>query len=307
MSEDNFKRWSPTAQDRAYQALRDEVDRPWRPFYCPNPLCNGRPHGPLRKGDVPWDFDHARQDQRAPMGDWLTWGAFTYPFVFLVTGFTGTPPASNPEGTLEWVDVDRVLELPLWEGDRHLRRNLSETVIYEMHVRGFTNHTSSNTKYPGTFAAIREKIPYLKELGVNCIELMPIFEFDEFEYDRMNPLTGERLVNYWGYSTVGFFAPKAGYAATGRFGMAADELKTLVKELHKNDIEIILDVVFNHTAEGNELGPTISFRGIDNASYYRLNPHDPRLYTDYTGCGNTLESKILRRFFTSHSSKKRLF
>lgn len=173
-----------------------------------------------------------------------------------------------------------------WGADRPPQIPTQDLIIYEMHVRGFTQHPSSGVKYPGTFAAIREKIPYLKELGINCIELMPIFEFDEFEYDRVNPLTGERLVNYWGYSTVGFFAPKAGYAATGRFGMAADELKTLVKELHKNDIEIILDVVFNHTAEGNELGPTISFRGIDNKTYYMLSP-DGR-YLNFSGTGNTM-------------------
>ncbi len=139
-----------------------------------------------------------------------------------------------------------------------------------MHVRSFTCHPSSGVKHPGTFAGIREKIPYLKELGINAIELMPIFEFDEFENSRPSPITGEMLYNYWGYSTLGFFAPKAGYAATGNLGMQVDELKDLVKELHKNDIEVILDVVFNHTAEGNENGPTISFRGIDNRTYYML-------------------------------------
>jgi glycogen operon protein len=173
-----------------------------------------------------------------------------------------------------------------WEADRPLNTPIEDLVIYEMHVRGFTRHPSSGVRHPGTFAAIREKIPYLKQLGVNCIELMPVFEFDEFEYDRENPETGERLFNYWGYSTVGFYAPKAGYAATGRFGLQVDELKTLVKELHRNGIEIILDVVFNHTAEGNELGPTISFRGIDNKTYYMLAP-DGR-YLNFSGTGNTM-------------------
>jgi glycogen operon protein len=175
-----------------------------------------------------------------------------------------------------------------WENDRPLEIPPEDQIIYEMHVRSFTRDPSSGVKekHEGTFAGIRDKIPYLKELGVNAIELMPIFEFDEFENSRTNPETGEMLLNYWGYSTVSFFAPKAGYAATGRLGMQADELKALVKELHKNGIEIILDVVFNHTAEGNERGPTISFRGIDNKTYYMLTPEG--YYFNFSGCGNTL-------------------
>lgn len=173
-----------------------------------------------------------------------------------------------------------------WGIERPPQTPIEDLVIYEMHVRGFTQHESSGVKYPGTFTAIREKIPYLKELGVNCIELMPIFEFDEFEYDRINPETGEKLLNYWGYSSIAFFAPKAGYAASGVYGMETDELKTLVKELHQNDIEIILDVVFNHTAEGNELGPTISFRGLDNKTYYLLAPDG--YYMNFSGTGNTM-------------------
>jgi isoamylase len=173
-----------------------------------------------------------------------------------------------------------------WAEDRPLEIPIEDLVIYEMHVRGFTQHPSSGVKFPGTFAAIREKIPYLKELGVNCVELMPIFEFDEFEYDRVNPYTGEKLINYWGYSTIGFFAPKSGYAATGRLGMQCDEFKTLVKELHRNGIEVILDVVFNHTAEGNEKGKTISFRGIDNKTYYMLAPDGH--YLNFSGTGNTM-------------------
>src|SRR4029453_1863780 len=137
---------------------------------------------------------------------------------------------------------------------------LEDLVIYEMHVRSFTKHPSSGAKHGGTFAAMREKIAYLKGRGVNCGELMPIFEFDEFENSKQHPQTGEMLYNYWGYSTVGFFAPKAGYAATGRHGMQVDEFKNLVHQLHANGIEIMLDVVFNHTAEGDQRGPYISFR-----------------------------------------------
>jgi len=173
-----------------------------------------------------------------------------------------------------------------WGDDRQLNVPLEDLVIYEMHVRGFTRHPSSQMKYPGTFAALREKIPYLKELGINCVELMPIFEFDEWEYDRFNPFSGEKLMNYWGYSTLGFFAPKAGYAATGRLGMQVDEFKTLVRDLHRNGIEVILDVVFNHTAEGDHRGQTISLRGLDNKTYYMLTP-DGRYY-NFSGTGNTL-------------------
>ncbi len=173
-----------------------------------------------------------------------------------------------------------------WEDEHPLEIPIEDLVIYEMHVRSFTRHPSSGVRHPGTFAAIREKIPYLRELGVNCIELMPVFEFDEWENNRRHPETDELLVNYWGYSTLGFFAPKAGYAATGKFGMQVDELKNLVKELHGNGIEVILDVVFNHTAEGDHRGHTISFRGIDNKTYYMLTPDG--YYFNFSGCGNTL-------------------
>lgn len=172
-----------------------------------------------------------------------------------------------------------------WEDDRHLEIPMEDLVIYEMHVRGFTRHPSSGSRHPGTFAAIREKIPYLKDLNINCVEMMPVFEFDEFDGSR-ETAPGHRLYNYWGYSTVAFFAPKTAYAATGALGMQADELKTLVKEFHRSGIEVILDVVFNHTAEGNENGPYISFKGIDNQTYYMLNPDG--YYMNFSGCGNTL-------------------
>jgi glycogen operon protein len=195
----------------------------------------------------------------------------------------GEPPdKSNPmqfRGRVLLDDFD-------WQNDRQLELPAEDLIIYEMHVRGFTRDQSSGVKFPGTYAAIREKIPYLLSLGVNAVELMPIQEFDEHENDFYNPLTGERLMNYWGYSTVGFFAPKASYAATGHLGMEADELKALVKLLHRNGIEIILDVVFNHTAEGNEKGPTISYRGLDNKTYYMLRADGS--YQNFSGTGNTL-------------------
>lgn len=187
-----------------------------------------------------------------------------------------------------------------WEGDTHPRIPIEDLVIYEMHVRGFTQLQSSGAKYPGTFAAIREKIPYLKELGVNCIELMPIFEFDELDNININPFTGEQLVNYWGYNTIGFFAPKAGYAATGSLGMQVDELKATIKDLHRNGIEVILDVVFNHSGEGNEKGNTVSFRGLDNKIYYLLDAEGR--YLNFSGTGNTMNcNHPVVRSFVLHS------
>ncbi len=173
-----------------------------------------------------------------------------------------------------------------WEQDRPLEIPAEDLIIYEMHVRGLTKHPSSGVKYPGTFAGLRQKIPYLKELGVNCVELLPVYEFDEFENSRVNEATGQMLMQYWGYSTVSFFAPKAGYAAMGKLAMQVDEFKALVKELHRNGIEVFLDVVFNHTAEGNEMGPYISFRGLDNRVYYMLTPDG--YYFNFSGTGNTL-------------------
>ncbi len=172
----------------------------------------------------------------------------------------------------------------LWEGDKPLEKKAEDLIIYEMHVRSFTKHKSSGVKYKGTFAGVVEKIPYLKELGVNCVEFMPVFEFDEFENSTV--CDGRQLLNYWGYSTVCFFAPKAGYAVSSPYGLEADEFKNLIKVLHRNDIAVILDVVFNHTAEGNENGPYISYRGIDNRTYYLMTPEG--YYYNFSGCGNTM-------------------
>lgn len=186
-----------------------------------------------------------------------------------------------------------------WEGDRPLRIPPEDLVVYEAHVRGFTRDPSAGVAQPGTYAGLVEKIPYLKELGVNCVELLPVFEFDEFENNRVNPGTGELLLNYWGYSTLGFFAPKSGYAATGRFGMQCDEFKNMVKELHAAGIQVVLDVVFNHTAEGNEDGPTIHFRGLDNRTYYILTPEG--YYYNFSGTGNTFNCNhpVVRDFVLS--------
>jgi glycogen operon protein len=175
-----------------------------------------------------------------------------------------------------------------WEGDRLLKRPWSDAVIYETHVRGLTIHPSSGVKNPGKFLGVIEKIPYFKKLGITAVGLMPVHEFNENELDRLNPLTREPLRNYWGYSTVSFFAPKESYSTGATTGCQVIEFKTMVRELHRAGIEVMLDIVFNHTAEGNELGPTLNFRSMDNSIYYMLD-EDKRHYKNYAGCGNTLK------------------
>ena len=171
-----------------------------------------------------------------------------------------------------------------WGDRKQSHRDLCDLVIYELHVRGFTQHPSSKVKHRGTFEGLREKIPYLKELGVNAVELMPIFEFDETMNAR--EVNGQKLLEYWGYNTVSFFAPNTSYIAQDEYNQEGTELKELIKELHENHIEVILDVVFNHTAEGNEKGPVFCFKGMDNNLYYMLTPDGN--YYNFSGCGNTL-------------------
>lgn len=171
-----------------------------------------------------------------------------------------------------------------WGDMPQSKKELSDLIIYELHVRGFTEHASSGVKNRGTFAGLMEKIPYLKELGVNAVELMPIFEFDETMNAR--EVNGNRLLEYWGYNTVSFFAPNTSYTSVNEYNREGTELKTLIKSLHDNGIEVILDVVFNHTAEGNELGRTFCFKGFDNNIYYMLTPDGN--YYNFSGCGNTL-------------------
>ncbi len=176
-----------------------------------------------------------------------------------------------------------------WHDDRPLRHPWSQTVIYETHVRGFTIHPSAAVEHSGTYRGLMEKIPYLKELGVTAVELMPVHEFNEYKSTGVNPQTGQPLRNYWGYDPVAFFAPKASYSSSGGMGQQKLEFKEMVRALHGAGIEVILDVVFNHTAEGNELGPTLCFRGIDNAIFYTL-AEDKRYYKDYTGVDNTINA-----------------
>lgn len=171
-----------------------------------------------------------------------------------------------------------------WGRDTQLQTPMEDIVIYEMHVRGFTKDASSGVMHPGTFAGIREKIPYLKDLGITAVELMPIFEFDELMDAR--EYQGNTLLNYWGYNPVSFFAPNTSYASGIEYNQEGNEFKHLVKDLHENGIEVYLDVVFNHTAEGNENGPFFSFKGLDNNIYYMLTPEG--YYYNFSGCGNTL-------------------
>ncbi|MCO6439916.1 MAG: glycogen debranching protein GlgX [Nitrococcus mobilis] len=174
-----------------------------------------------------------------------------------------------------------------WQGDQRPHHAWADTVIYETHVRGLTVHPSAEVEQPGTFSGLIEKIPYFKELGVTAVELMPVQEFFEHELVRDNPLSGERVCNYWGYSTVAFFAPKESYSSRRQPGCQFTEFKAMVRALHRAGIEIILDIVFNHTAEGNEIGPTLNFRGLDNCIYYLLE-ENRRFYKNYSGTGNTL-------------------
>jgi isoamylase len=175
-----------------------------------------------------------------------------------------------------------------WGDDRPPRIPWSDTVIYETHVRGLTIHPSSGCLRPGTFLGVIEKIPYFKQLGITAVELMPVHQFNPNELDRQNPLTGDPLVNYWGYNTVAFFAPHAQYSTQRKPGSQLSEFKAMVKALHEAGIEVLLDVVFNHTAEGNEQGPTLNFKGLDNCIYYLLDERDKSRYLNYSGCGNTL-------------------
>ena len=176
-----------------------------------------------------------------------------------------------------------------WYGDQPPRHPWSKTVIYETHVRGFTIHPKSGVEHPGTYRGLVEKIPYLKSLGVTAVELMPVQEFNENSVARNNPQTHQPLRNYWGYDPVAFFAPKASYSSSGGMGQQKLEFKEMVRAFHRGGIEVILDLVFNHTAEGDELGPTLCFRGIDNEIFYTL-ADDKRYYKDFTGTGNTVNA-----------------
>ena len=201
----------------------------------------------------------------------------------------------KPEGGKDFEYRARVVKSNFdWGNIKQLEQPFEDLVIYETHVRGYTKDKSSGVSAPGTFAGLKDKIPYLKDLGINAVELMPIFEFDEME--SASVVDGVQLYNYWGYNTVSFFAPNTSYAFNEEHNHEGDELKSLIKALKENGIEVILDVVFNHTAEGNEMGPCFSFKGIDNNVYYMLTP-DAHYY-NFSGCGNVMNCNhpVVRSF-----------
>lgn len=201
----------------------------------------------------------------------------------------------KPEGGKDFEYRARVVKSSFdWGNIKQLEQPFEDLVIYEIHVRGYTKDKSSGVSAPGTFAGLKDKIPYLKDLGINAVELMPIFEFDEMESARV--VDGVQLYNYWGYNTVSFFAPNTSYAFNEEHNHEGDELKSLIRALKENGIEVILDVVFNHTAEGNEMGPCFSFKGIDNNVYYMLTP-DAHYY-NFSGCGNVMNCNhpVVRNF-----------
>ncbi|MDR2210845.1 MAG: glycogen debranching protein GlgX [Spirochaetaceae bacterium] len=213
---------------------------------------------------------------------------------------------NDPAGDLSFSTKDDIRSLPRcvvvdntfdWQGDVPLNYPLRFSVLYETHVRGITAHENSGVEHRGTYRGVIEKIPFLKDLGVTSLEFLPLQEFNEGEFPRLNPKTGALLTNYWGYSTVAFFAPKGSYAADKTPGGQVREFKEMVRELHRAGLEVILDIVFNHTAEGNEQGPTFSFRGLDNSIYYILN-ENRRYYQNYSGCGNTVNCNhpVVRSF-----------
>lgn len=201
----------------------------------------------------------------------------------------------KPEGGKDFEYRARVVKSSFdWGNIKQLEQPFEDLVIYETHVRGYTKDKSSGVSAPGTFAGLKDKIPYLKDLGINAVELMPIFEFDEMESARV--VDDVQLYNYWGYNTVSFFSPNTSYAFNEEHNHEGDELKSLIKALKENGIEVILDVVFNHTAEGNEMGPCFSFKGIDNNVYYMLTP-DAHYY-NFSGCGNVMNCNhpVVRSF-----------
>ncbi len=192
-------------------------------------------------------------------------------------------PGDNGRGSMRAMVVGRGYD---WEGDRPLNTLIEDAVIYELHVGGFTQHASAGVAHPGTFAGLIEKIPYLQALGITHVELMPVMAFDEQDVPEATAQRG--LKNYWGYSTHSFFSPHPGYCVSPEQGTHLREFRDLVKALHRAGIGVILDVVFNHTAEGGGDGPIINFKGMGNSVFYHLNPEDKGVYLDYTGCGNTV-------------------
>ncbi len=254
-------------------------------------LHEGQLYGYRIDGPYEPDFGHRYNRNKLLVDPYAR--AVTGDFIWDITRSRGYDP-DHPDFDRSFSEIDSLPFTPRCvvinnSVERHsLNLNIPprDSIIYELHVRGFTMHPESGVAHPGTYLGLTEKIPYLKELGVTAVELMPVQEFDHMDNVNVNPRTGEKLKNYWGYNTMAFFAPKGSYAASGSTGEQVSEFREMVKTFHRAGIEVILDVVFNHTCEGDETGPTVSFRGIENSVYYILED-DRRLYKNFSGCGNT--------------------
>ena len=253
----------------------------WVPGIGPGQIYGYRVHGPNNPNrGLRFDGDKIMLD---PYARGVTYGGHWSRAAAMAPG-DNTPSAlkaavPNPNG------YD-------WEGDRPLQRPMNDTLIYELHVKGYTAHATSGVPCPGTYAGLVSKIPYLQSLGVTAVELLPVQQFDEQEVMRRNPITGAPLKNYWGYAPLAYFAPHLNYTCSHDARQATNEFRDMVKALHRAGIEVIIDVVFNHTAEGDGHGPVVSFRGLANATYYMLKPNR-RLYQDFTGCGKHRERQPL--------------
>ena len=261
-------------------------DEPYAIIPFPESYCLGNTYSMVVYGLNPAEFEYAYQfDGEYDEKKGLLFDKTKYildPYAKSVAGQGTWGHKKNPSRRLyKGLVVDSGYD---WGNFKNTSLEPKDMIIYETHVRGFTMDESSGVKHRGTYEGLREKIPYLLELGVNAVELMPIFEFDEMEDVRV--VDGEKLLNYWGYSPVCFFAPNAAYASEQRFNQVGNELRRLIHELNSNGIEVILDVVFNHTAEGNEMGPCFSFKGLDNNIYYMLTPDGK--YYNFSGCGNVM-------------------
>ena len=267
--------------------FRPAAQEPYARIRIPESYKIGNTYSILVFGLKAEDFEYAYQmDGPADQARGLLFNrkhTLLDPYAKAVTGQRNW--GEKPEGGKDFVYKARVVQSDFdWGRYRNLNHKFEDLVIYEMHVRGFTKDASSGVKGGGTFEGLRQKIPYLKDLGINAVELMPIFEFDEMESARV--VDGVQLYNYWGYNTVSFFAPNTSYAFHQEHNHEGDELKRLIRELKENGIEVILDVVFNHTAEGNENGPCFCFKGIDNNIYYMLTPDG--YYYNFSGCIKSL-------------------
>jgi isoamylase len=232
-------------------------------------------------------YDNKIRNDKQPRNEQVV---FLDPYSFVTVGGSewGKPLKISRDGNEYTFRLSQLFESKFdWGFDQPLNIPLKDSIIYELHVRGYTKHPSSNVEKSGTFLGLTEKIPYLKDLGITAVELMPITDYDETHLLYKDPETGQPLFNFWGYDPISFFAPKASYAFNNEYGAQVDEFKTMVKAFHEAGIEVILDMVFNHTAEGNEQGPYYHFKGFDNAVYYMLDPKDGS-YLNFSGCGNTL-------------------